>query len=389
MKGKAISLLISLVVFVALNAQNVVYVYGDVAADGTVPSGSEEPFHQMRLNDDGDLGMSSFKEALEAVGCTISEVYDQDIVINSKFLKTVDVLILGSNQRVFTAAEAKSLKRWVENGGGVIGWSDSGFGGDYREVGVDNVTGRVSNNSLMAQFGMYFLTDNGAGNYLVSEYTKDHFINRYSKHKGIIFRGEGVSFVRVSKPAVMLAKAQEGGLGGRLVVNANDGELQEDRDASLAVAELCDGRVVGVFDRNLFWNAGAGTRLSHSDNRLFAQRITLWAAGIEDESRFANDSHAVVSAGNTPPSVSVDYSYSASDNSLTINTVITDEDADGISPEINWRQVKGPASCEFENNNPNTITPRIFLPQAGKYRFRAFVTDGEFIIKKDIEYVRE
>ncbi len=389
MKRKIILLAISLICFLAVDAQNIVYVYGDVAADGTVPSGIEKPFHQMRLNDEGDLGMSGFKKALEAVGFTVSEVYDQEIVINAEFLKSIDVLILGSNQRVFIEAEAKSLKRWVKKGGGVITWSDSGFGGEYSIVGVDNEVGRISDNVLMEQFGMYFLTDNGAGNYLVNEYTQDHFINKNNKHKGVAFRGEGVSFVRVSKPAVILAKAQEGGLGGRLVVNSNDGKFNENTDVALAIAEIGKGRVIGVFDRNLFWNAGAGTRLSHSDNRVFAQRIALWAAGIEDEQRFANDTNALVSAINTPPTITIDYTYSKTDNSLAITAVITDEDKDAISPEIVWKQVKGPADCEFENNNPNTTTPRIFIPKAGKYVFKASVLDGEFEINKFLNYVRE
>lgn len=389
MKCKRILLAISLICFLAVDAQNIVYVYGDVAADGTVPSGSKKPFHQMRLNDEGALGMSGFKKALEAVGCTVSEVYDQEIVINTEFLKSIDVLILGSNQRVFIEAEAKSLKRWVKKGGGVITWSDSGFGGEYSIVGVDNEVGRISDNVLMKQFGMYFLTDNGAGNYLVNEYTQDHFINKNNKHKGVAFRGEGVSFVRVSKPAVILAKAQEGGLGGRLVVNLNDGKFNEHTDVALAIAEIGKGRVIGVFDRNLFWNAGAGTRLSHSDNRVFAQRIVLWAAGIEDEQRFANDTNTLVSAINTPPTITIDYTYSKTDNSLVITAVITDEDKDDISPEIIWKQVEGPVDCEFENNNPNTTTPRIFIPKAGKYVFKASILDGEFEINKFLNYVRK
>ena len=389
MKSRIILLFISLLCVLTLSAQNVVYVYGDVAADGTVPSGSQAPFHQMRLNDEGNLGMSGFKQALEAVGCTVSEAYDQEMTINAEFLKSVDVLILASNQRIFTAAEAKALNRWVKKGGGVLSWSDSGFGGDYRAVGVANDLGRVSDNALMVQFGMYFLTDNGAGNYLVNEYTQDHFINKNTKSKGVAFRGEGVSFVRVSPPAVMLAKAQEGGLGGRLVVNEKDGEFQEHTDASLAVAEINKGRVVGVFDRNLFWNAGAGTRLSHSDNRLFAQRIVLWAAGIEDEQRFADDTQAIVSSLNTPPTLTIDYIYSSVDKSLSITSVITDTDEDGISPEIHWTQLEGPADAHFENNNPNTITPTLFLPAAGKYVFRADIVDGEFKIRKNVVYVRE
>ncbi|MCL5130018.1 hypothetical protein [Algibacter sp. L4_22] len=57
-------------------------------------------------------------------------------------------------------------------------------------------------------------------NYLVNEYTRDHFINKNNKHKGITFRTEGISCVHVSSPAIILAKAQETALSGKLVISA-------------------------------------------------------------------------------------------------------------------------------------------------------------------------
>lgn len=80
----------------------------------------------------------------------------------------------------------------------------------------------------------------------------------------------------------MLAPLQDGGLGGRLKVNRRDEPFNPETDAALAVAEIGKGRVVGVFDRNLFWNAGEGTRLSHANNHEFTQRLMLWAAGREE-----------------------------------------------------------------------------------------------------------
>jgi hypothetical protein len=262
-------------------APRVLYLYGDVAADGTVPSGTQEPFHQMRLNDTGARGMSGFAEAIREVGFQIEEAYDADVTLTPAFLAPIDVLILGSNQRRFTPAEAKALNDWIHAGGGLLAWSDSAFGGHWQRVGVDNEAGRLSNNDLTVQFGMYFMTDNGAGNYLIENYRRDHFLNAYNRNGGVRFRGEGVSPVRVESPAELLAPMQAGGLGGALRLNKRDGKLNLDTDAALAIATVGKGRVVGVFDRNMFWNAGEGTRLSHVDNREFTQRITVWAAGLE------------------------------------------------------------------------------------------------------------
>jgi hypothetical protein len=273
---------------VAQERPRLLYLYGDVAADGTVPSGEAEPFHQMRLVDEGPRGMSQFKAALEAVGFEVAEAYDATLRLEAATLASVRVLILGSNQRRFSPAEAAAVREWVEAGGGLLAWSDSAFGGDHGKVGLGNEAGRLSDNDLTVQFGLFFMTDNGAGNYLVRVYEFDHFINANKREGGVAFRGEGVSPVRVSPPARVLARLQEGGLGGGLRLNPVDGPLNAARDAALAIAEVGRGRVVGVFDRNLFWNAGEGTRLNDNDNRAFAQRIALWAAGLErDAARVA------------------------------------------------------------------------------------------------------
>lgn len=290
-------------------APKVLYLYGDVAADGTVPSGAQEPFHQMRLNDTGARGLSGFAEAIRELGFQIDEAYDADVVLTPEFLATIDVLILGSNQRRFTKAEAEALDNWVRSGGGLLGWSDSAFGGHWKQVGVDNDPGRLSNNDLTVQFGMYFMTDNGAGNYLIRNYERDHFLNDNNRNGGVHFRGEGVSPVRVAHPAELLAPMQEGGLGGDLRLNKRDGDIDLEMDAALAIAKVGEGRVVGVFDRNLFWNAGEGTRLSHADNREFTQRITAWAAGLESamEGLQATGSSQQAPGPEVKPAVAVSY----------------------------------------------------------------------------------
>ncbi|MBU2951776.1 DUF4350 domain-containing protein [Tamlana agarivorans] len=365
-----------------LIAQNIVYVYGDVSETGIIPSGKEHPFHQMRLIDEGRYGMSQFKEALEETGVNITEVYDASTTFDTDFLKNVDVLILGSNQKVFSKTEIKAVHNWVKQGGGLIVWSDSAFGGHYKHVGIDNTLGRDSDNQITEAFGMHFLTDNGGGNYLITTYEKDHFINNYNKNGGIRFRGEGVSFVRISSPAKVLAKAQDAGLGGELKVNKIDGIFNPNTDVTLAIAEINKGRVLGLFDRNMMWNAGDGSQITHSDNKEFAQRIVLWAAGIEDNSKIPQKSLSKNTEINLPPKVTIQTDY---DSKNTVNFIaeISDTDGDDVYPEITWLLKKGP-KVYFENNNPNTKTPVVTLTEKGTYLFMAVITDGEFKIKKRI-----
>lgn len=377
--------LFTITLIASTNSQNVAYIYGDVSKEGDVPSGEKPAFHQMRLNDESRLGLSSFKKAIEETGLNIEEYYDAETTLNRSFLSKIDVLILGSNQKTFSKSEIKCVSKWVENGGGILAWSDSGFGGGYKATGVDNVLGRDSDNLIMQQFGMYFLTDNAAGNYLIKNYTENHFINDNNKNGGVAFRGEGVSFVRVSNPAIILAAADGGGLGGVLRVNKIDGVFNSKTDAALAIAKIKKGRVVGLFDRNMLWNdGGPGTQLSHSDNREFAQRIVLWAAGIEDNKRVSKRKRSKNEGLNNPPAVSITHEFSKDESEVSFYTKIQDEDTDNIYPEITWKLVKGPKEIVFENNNPNTQNPIITLPAIGNYVIMAIITDGEFIVRKRI-----
>jgi hypothetical protein len=347
---------------VASTPPRVLYIYGDVSEDGQVPSGGKAPFHQMRLNDTGDLGMSQFKEAIEAVGIRLEEAYDADVELTDSFLASYQAIILGSNQRRFTAAEAASVKKWVEAGGGVIAWSDSAFGGHFGTVGIANTLGRDSDNDLIQQFGMFMLTDNGGGNYLISEYTEPHYLNDNQMKGALGFRGEGVSPIRVSSPARMLAPLQEGGLGGKLKVNAIDEPFNAQTDAALAIAEIGKGRVVATFDRNTFWNAGAGTRLSQANNREFAQRLVLWAAQRE-ETPLPDSATSTRPTGKVTVHAGPDRTIRQGETAHLAGSV----KADG-NPEILWRVTRGPAEAvSFENNNAAALDNRATFQKPGTY----------------------
>jgi len=263
------------------------------------PGYDGEPFHPMRLDDisptvedpdatDFNRGMSKFKAVLEEKNFTIGQQIDSGITLTADSLSGVDVLILGSNNRRFSEAEAAALERWVRAGGGLVAWSDSAFGGNWREVGLDNPTGAQSNNDLTEQFGMTFLRDNGKDfsgpankrdGDGITRWEQAHPINNNQTgglaEEGIVFYGEGVSFVRIAPDsgAVILAKPQN----GTLTVQDQDGAFNADADAALAINEVGDGRVIGIFGRNLFWNNGEGTDIGEVDHRELVQNIIEYA----------------------------------------------------------------------------------------------------------------
>ncbi|MFW5697353.1 MAG: hypothetical protein ACOCX1_02200, partial [Fimbriimonadaceae bacterium] len=103
---------------------------------GSIPPG----IHDMRLEDTGDRGMSQFAEALRDVNVEPVGVHDVEIELTDESLEDYDVVLLGSNNRRFSESEAEALARFVESGGGVIAWSDAGFG--WQEGGLSSPAGR-------------------------------------------------------------------------------------------------------------------------------------------------------------------------------------------------------------------------------------------------------
>ncbi|MFT5121949.1 MAG: hypothetical protein ACI9TH_001883 [Kiritimatiellia bacterium] len=78
-----------------LDAKNIAYIYGDIADNGTLPSGTAAPFHQMLLTDTRDRGCSQFKALVEAEGYTINSHYDQATNLGVSFLAAFDAVIFG------------------------------------------------------------------------------------------------------------------------------------------------------------------------------------------------------------------------------------------------------------------------------------------------------
>ncbi len=101
-------------------AQNVAYIYGDVAPDGTIPSGAATPYDQMLLTDTGTTGCSGFRLLIEGEGYTITSHYDASTTLNSVFLNQYDVIVFGLHQKVWSTSEKDSLDAWLNAGGGAF-----------------------------------------------------------------------------------------------------------------------------------------------------------------------------------------------------------------------------------------------------------------------------
>jgi len=259
-----------------VNAGTVAYIHGDVAGDGSVPSGSHNPYDPMLITDTGKKGVSSFAAMVEAEGHSIEQFYDQDLTLTPDFLSSYDVIIFSLHQKIWSSAEKEALDDWLRSGGGALIYSDSASGGHYGTVGAHNPVGQTVTNNLISQYGMEVLVDQAAG---TTAYRPFPGATHPIVSDRPVLEGEGVSPVAVDPNggAVTLipytndpenkvsGKASLKKLGGLTITNPEF--------AALALAEVGSGNFMAMFDRQPIWNDGPGSDIDKRDNREILRRI--------------------------------------------------------------------------------------------------------------------
>ncbi len=263
-----------------VEASNLAYIHGDVAADGTIPSGDDEPFDQMLLNDTGSKGLSIFADMMEAEDYKISPFYDQEITLDEAFLSQFDAIIFGLHQKIWSDSEKAALDAWLQAGGGMLIYSDSASGGLFREVGIKNPVGQNAVNNLTAAYGLQVTVDQGGG---TRAYSADAEASHPIVEGPLVMEGEGVSVVAVdpTSGAQILIPFNDANRvsGGSLNIDAGGVTIANPVWATLAVQNVGDGHVLVMFDRQAMWNSGPGSDISKRDNMEILRRIVKFMVG--------------------------------------------------------------------------------------------------------------
>ncbi len=276
-------LLILLLVTASANAENIVYIYGDVAADGSVPSGPDkEPYDQMLLTDTGNTGLSQFRDMVISQGHTISQRYDQTLSMTAGFLANVDVIIFGLHQKIWSIAEKAALDTWLRGGGGILIYSDSAAGGRFSIVGAQNPVGQNVVRNLMLNYGIQVTVDQANGTKAVRASPNNGFSLMTDRP---ILEGEGVSPVAYVPGSgvsdwIPYRNNPENSVSGTPVVNRLQGLTDVDNleFSALATRSVGQGRIVAMFDRQPMWNNGPGSDINERDNREILRRVVNYLA---------------------------------------------------------------------------------------------------------------
>lgn len=260
-------------------AKQVAYIYGDVAADGTIPSGSEAAYDPMLLTDTGSKGCSEFKAMVEGEGYAISQHYDQDTTLDAAFLGQFDVIVFGLHQKLWSSAEKAALDAWIRGGGGILMYSDSAAGGAFNIVGIKNTTGQSAVNNILSAYGMQVTVDQGGG---IRAYTSSAGSSNPIVWDQPVFEGEGVSPVAVDPAggATALIPFDDAYKisGSSLTIDARNITIVNPVWAAVALQEVGAGHVIAIFDRQPMWNNGPGSDIDEEDNREILRRIMRYLA---------------------------------------------------------------------------------------------------------------
>lgn len=241
----------------------------------------------------GNHGWNSLKLVLEGAGFVVSQIIEPleagapstgqttgaGIAFESFDLNAYDVVVFASNNAVYTSQSVDAVESYIRGGGGAIFISDANFGSDWADASN-------SDQQFLDRFGLIAHQDRGT--YSIERSTGDFLIPNHPIFDGVDrFDGEGVTPIRVGTPTagvsvsiLALAEGQtrlNNGSGGN---NQGSSRAAGPNDAALLYADVDQGRIVGHFDRNTFFNQnGAGTNINRFDNTQFAINLFSAAAG--------------------------------------------------------------------------------------------------------------
>jgi hypothetical protein len=243
----------------------------------------------------GNHGWAELRMALEAAGYDVAQITEQAenasgpadgiaVPFDEIDLTGYDVIVMGSNNAVYSRAQVDALEAWIRAGGGALFISDANFGGDWADA-------PDSDQQFLDRFGLVMNQD--AGTYVVRRADGDFARPGHPVLAGVdAFDGEGVSPIVAGDADDVVALAKNSTRVNAPPFGSDDrGQTRPvtELDGALVVIEPDAGRIAGHFDRNTFFNDnGAGTDIHRFDNLTYAINLFDWLADAGDDAIFAD-----------------------------------------------------------------------------------------------------
>ena len=208
---------------------------------------------------------------------TFADLNANNGITQSRTLADYDVVVFGSNNAFYLESQIDAVDSYIRGGGGAVFISDANFGSVRGDA-------QRSDQQFLDRFGVLVNEDRGTYR-LTRGDGSGSFAEVRSPSSPILagvddFDGEGVSPFTLpadlsTLPADVTAQIIAGVPQGQTVRGpGNNSRPATASDASLLMLEAGNGRIIGHFDRNTFFNLnGAGTDLNRFDNAQLALNI--------------------------------------------------------------------------------------------------------------------
>lgn len=289
----------SLSVSSTLLAQNILFVRGADRSGGFLEAnndaGRTEQLADIFNNNTngGNHGWGELRQVLIDAGFSPTQITETAenssgpsngiaIQFQNMDLSQYDVIVLGSNNAVYSAASIDAVENFIRGGGGVLFISDANFGRDWADA-------PNSDQQFLDRFGLVMNQDNGT--YILRRSDGDFNAPDHPILAGVdAFDGEGVSPIVAQNNNDVLVGAQNSTrVNTPPFGNNNQGQTRPVTalDGVLTVLEPDLGRLAGHFDRNTFFNQnGAGTNINRFDNETYAINLFTWLADTDPDVQF-------------------------------------------------------------------------------------------------------
>lgn len=273
--------------------KNLLFIRGSAGSGGFFEGGSDEQLGDITnfSTSGGNHGWGTLANTLTADGFTVSQVIEgttpdssgAPVPLGTMDLSVYDAIVFGSNNAVYTQADVDAFEQYILAGGSALFISDANFGSDWADASN-------SDQQFLDLIGVQVHQDQGTyvvGNSPGEILQPNHpiFTGQGPTEVVLQFDGEGVSPFHISEVIPGVAVTLLAGAEGQTRLNQppfgnqNQGPSRPTNsgDASVIAATYGDGRIVGHYDRNTFFNLnGAGTNITRFDNEQYALNLFNW-----------------------------------------------------------------------------------------------------------------
>jgi len=242
-----------------------------------------------RSTQPGNHGFGALADRLRQEGFQVSQWVESQGSLTAARLAPHRVVVFGSNNRTYSAAEIKVFHDWFDAGGSALFISDANWGPNFNAA-------PASDNLFLARYGMSVYQDSASGVPVMRRSDPGRFAlpghpllsgpdGSGGQNDVQAYEGEGVSYFNAAGNA---------GYQPRVVVSATGFQVRQldplgigpltaagPSDGALVVLTRGNSVIVGHFDRNSFFNpGGTGSDLTRRDNRQLALNIFRFLASV-------------------------------------------------------------------------------------------------------------